>query len=159
MNSPIIVHAIAPDYARVLHARTAATARFGLEPPVPETVRARRICRRRPIIESRGENVRLRRQEITDRFRRACHSFGPPSKSDIDWFCIHDSPISARLARFGRRATVRPRPLLRDILLATAVDMSKRRIHCKAAGPQSGTIAGLFIAPHRTDHARRTDHA
>jgi hypothetical protein len=80
---------------------------------------------------------------------------------------IHLSARSANLIAIGfasaiprfRRDTAefdaapRPRPRLRDILRA-AVDMSKRRIRHQPR-PQSGTIAGLFIAPRRTDHAIR----
>jgi hypothetical protein len=117
----------------------------GVHLPAPGTVRARRICRLWPIIESRKEKTcgraagRLPTDFVAPAARRNS-SFGRTGKSGIDWFRTGDAPISARLGGFRRRAAARRCPPLRDILVAAAVDMSKRRIR---RGPPAHKAAQL----------------
>jgi hypothetical protein len=85
---------------------------------------------------------------LPDRFHRACHSVAihlpaRVGKSDIDWF-------HADWSNFGPGSAGARRPTPRRILFAHRyVETSHPQ---PASGQQSGTIAGLFLAPRWTDY-------
>jgi hypothetical protein len=108
-----------------------------------------RICRLWPMIESPRQNAPSHRREITGSISPRLplgrnSSFGPSGKSDIDWFRADDPQFRPApcVSTAGRRAQRLP---LRGILIATPVDMSKRRIRGRRPANKAAQLPAFSL--------------